>query len=563
MSEDRQAAPDGQEQPSTRTEDTTAPGRQPPGARLPGRRGFLLGAGGLAAAALMGPGGRWLSSEQRTSAGPTTTQPRSGGLGPLDVEARRARALELRITTAQQQLGDPFPQPQPNGDEDRYANDVVGLANFTKALPHNDLGEVGPAAYRALLRALRSGRSQDFRCIPLGGSLKLVNPEGAFSFELQGPDPWQRPLPAPPTLNSEAFAGEMTECYWLALARDIPYSRYGQEPITAAAIQDLRRFADYQGLDARTLFRATDPGLPGVSTGPYLSQFLLQPYVFGSTPISQRYRTTMAGSDHLTSYPAWLAVQNGPPTPTPRFIRNGRDLAETGHQLPPRLRNAGGGPAELGRLVGEAVPGDGRQHQMERVRGAAAVRGRVGERLDGLEQLDDRAGPAMGHDQRQRALVPRAHVDEVDVDPVNLGPELRQCVQLGLEPAPVVPGRPEPGERLSGRQLHTLRAIGDQLHGGPACRGHPAAQRGELLVGNLDPERVDPCGVGQSVAEAWRRARRRVGDHAHSAHGQARRNPAAQQLPSREPRRLDQHLRNLWRLGGGPGALGARRSSRR
>jgi hypothetical protein len=27
----------------------------------------------------------------------------------------------------------------------------------------------------------------------------------------------------------------MTECYWLALARDIPYRRYGQEPITAAA----------------------------------------------------------------------------------------------------------------------------------------------------------------------------------------------------------------------------------------------------------------------------------------------------------------------------------------
>jgi hypothetical protein len=141
------------------------------------------------------------------------------GLG-LDVEARRARALQLRITTAHQQLGGPFPQPAPNGDEDRY--EVVGLANFTKALPHNPLGEVDPAAYRTLLRALGSGRPQDFRRIPLGGSAKLANPEGAFSFELQGPDPWQRLLPAPPTLDSEAFAAEMTECYWLALARDVP-----------------------------------------------------------------------------------------------------------------------------------------------------------------------------------------------------------------------------------------------------------------------------------------------------------------------------------------------------
>jgi hypothetical protein len=251
------------------------------------------------------------------------------------METRRAHALELRISTARRQLGDPFPQPESNGDEDRY--DIVGLANFSKALPHNDLGEVEPAAYRALLQALRSGSSEDFKNIPLGGSAKLANPEGAFSFELQGPDPWQRPMEAPPALNSEAFAGEMTECYWLALARDVPYSRYGQEPITAAAITDLRRFADYRDLNAGGLFRSSDAELPGVTNGPYVSQFLLQPYTFGSTPTEQRYRITLPGSDHLTSYPDWLAVQNGQPTtakarfdPTLRHIRNGRDLGGNG-----------------------------------------------------------------------------------------------------------------------------------------------------------------------------------------------------------------------------------------
>ena len=76
-----------------------------------------------------------------------------------------------------------------------------------------------------------------------------------------------------------------------------------------------------------------------MTTGPYISQFLLQPYTLGSTPTAQRYRTTVAGSDHLTSYDAWLAVQNGQPTgasarydPTPRFIRNGRDLGEWSHR---------------------------------------------------------------------------------------------------------------------------------------------------------------------------------------------------------------------------------------
>lgn len=68
------------------------------------------------------------------------------------------------------------------------------MANFTKALPHNDLGEVDPGAYRALLWALRGGRPEDFKRIRLGGRVKLANPEGVFAFELQGPDPWQRPF---------------------------------------------------------------------------------------------------------------------------------------------------------------------------------------------------------------------------------------------------------------------------------------------------------------------------------------------------------------------------------
>jgi hypothetical protein len=62
---------------------------------------------------------------------------------------------------------------------------------------------------------------------------------------------------------------------------------------------------------------------------------------------------------------------------------------------------------------------------VERLLGASAVRGRVGERADDIEQLDDRTGPAMRHDQRQRVIVLGAHVDEVDVESVDLGDELR------------------------------------------------------------------------------------------------------------------------------------------
>ena len=49
-------------------------------------------------------------------------------------------------------------------------------------------------------------------------------------------------------------------------------------------------------------------------------------------------------------------------------------VAEAAHQLGPRPRGAAGAPAELRRLAGEAVAGHGRQDQVERVLGVAAVR---------------------------------------------------------------------------------------------------------------------------------------------------------------------------------------------
>ena len=49
----------------------------------------------------------------------------------------------------------------------------------------------------------------------------------------------------------------------------------------------------------------------------------------------------------------------------------------------------------------------------------------IGERIDDLELLDDRAGPAVGDNERQRIFMFRTNVNEMDVEPVNLGDELR------------------------------------------------------------------------------------------------------------------------------------------
>ena len=91
----------------------------------------------------------------------------------------------------------------------------------------------------------------------------------------------------------------------------------------------------------------------------------------------------------------------------------------------------------------------------------------VGQRLDDLQLLEDRSGPAVRDDQRQRVLVRRADVDEVDVEPVDLGDEVRQGVQLRFEAAPVVLRAPVPRELLHRRERHALRVVADGLALGP------------------------------------------------------------------------------------------------
>ena len=57
----------------------------------------------------------------------------------------------------------------------------------------------------------------------------------------------------------------------------------------------------------------------------------------------------------------------------------------------------------------------------------------IGQRLDDLQLLDDRAGPPVIDDQRQGVFVIGLDVNEVDVQTVDLGDELRQRVEPGLD----------------------------------------------------------------------------------------------------------------------------------
>src|SRR5215207_1348829 len=85
----------------------------------------------------------------------------------------------------------------------------------------------------------------------------------------------------------------------------------------------------------------------------------------------------------------------------------------------------------------------------------------------------------------------RANVNEVDVEVVDLGDELRQGVQLRLAFAPVVVARPVTCELLHRRQWDALRVIWDRLPVGPLRRHDAPAEVVQLLLRDLEVERAD------------------------------------------------------------------------
>jgi hypothetical protein len=251
--------------------------------------------------------------------------------------SRSDRSFQLRFNAAARERNVPIPTHLSNGDETRYPNFI---GNYSQGLPHDSIGEVDAAAYQALLTAVNSGKPSDFANIPLGGNVKLSGPQGGLAFDLEGTDGAQLSIPPSPALAGAERAGEMVEDYWMALARDIPFSQYGNEPITTAAIADLNNLSRFKGpkvngqVTSGSLFRGFTPG---DRIGPYISQFFLLPVSMGTLGVAQKYNTYMPATEYLTDFASWLAVRNGQgPFPSnvvtgTSYLKNGRDLGAWAH----------------------------------------------------------------------------------------------------------------------------------------------------------------------------------------------------------------------------------------
>ena len=86
----------------------------------------------------------------------------------------------------------------------------------------------------------------------------------------------------------------------------------------------------------------------------------------------------------------------------------------------------------------------------------------------------------------------RTDVNEMNVQPVDLGDELRQGVQFRL--APCASRSPSPSSRASFCIVASCTpcdAIGDRFPLGPSGRGDAPAQLGELRFRNVDVEGAD------------------------------------------------------------------------
>src|SRR5581483_8208744 len=128
---------------------------------------------------------------------------------------------------------------------------------------------------------------------------------------------------------------------------------------------------------------------------------------------------------------------------------------------------------------------------MERIRCLPAMRGGIRQGINDFELLDDRARPSMGDNEWQSILMSGADMNKVNVQPIDLGDEVRQRIELCLDLPPVVVFCPIVCESLSRRELHALRGIRDRLTVWPASRVDAAAQFGQFSFRKIDVKRTD------------------------------------------------------------------------
>src|SRR6202008_1671374 len=119
--------------------------------------------------------------------------------------------------------------------------------------------------------------------------------------------------------------------------------------------------------------------------------------------------------------------------------------------------------AFLDRLVGEGKAWERRDDDMECILRVSPVAGGIAERTNDLYELHARSRPSVRENDRQRVRLRGANVDEMNANPVDLGPVLREGVDASLKAAPVILVAPVSNERLSLLEGDALRPVANSF----------------------------------------------------------------------------------------------------
>lgn len=262
---------------------------------------------------------------------------------------RRLESKRFREDAANVAFNRVHPEHLANGDEQKYASSQYAMS-FTKGLDHNSTtGLINDKNHFEKFRqAIDYAEIEPFTTrvpVPTGTPRnplprrKWEAPTAGVVFDLEGPDAQAVTMPPAPELCSDELTFEMAEVYELALLRDIPLTRFDNSGSTAGLNATLNRLNALQyaqdgfpgrprktaangQLDPQTLFRGSSPG---VTEGPYLSQFMLMGNVdqtgnstpadgkitYGAQEIDQRVPEAPAGDDYMVDFGDWLEVQQG------------------------------------------------------------------------------------------------------------------------------------------------------------------------------------------------------------------------------------------------------------
>ena len=176
--------------------------------------------------------------------------------------------------------------------------------------------------------------------------------------------------------------------------------------------------------------------------------------------------------------------------PVPALGREFVVSQHVAHERDPQIGRAPEVDAGRGQRRGKAVTGQRRHHDVERIRGVAAVRRGVGQRTDDLLEIPERPRPAVAQDQRRGVGACTGLMDEVDRHAVDVRLVVREPVHGALGPAPVVLGPPILDQLL---QIGLVRAVRPFLVGelaGPTRLVQPISQVVQHRVRYVDRKRL-------------------------------------------------------------------------